>query len=87
MIPDLGSAAKPTRVANPLLTQKAPPEILEGYWHIFDQMADQPRSILEIRVSHSRPSGQSPHEGYSSAEYPNFPWDDYRVSRCFPILV
>jgi len=41
MIPDLRSAAKPTRVGNPLLTLIEPPEIPEGYWHIFDQMENQ----------------------------------------------
>ena len=42
VIPNLGSATKPTWIANPPLTQKTPPEIPKGYWHIFDQMENQP---------------------------------------------
>lgn len=38
VISDLGSVAKPTRIANPQLTKKETLEIPEGYWHIFDQM-------------------------------------------------
>jgi len=41
-IPDLGSAIKLPRVANSLLNPETPLEILEYYWHIFDQIADQP---------------------------------------------
>ena len=43
MLPDLGSVAKPTRVANHPLTQAATLEVSKYYWHIFDQMEDQPR--------------------------------------------
>lgn len=42
MILDLGSAAKPARVANPPLTQKSLPEVPDGYWRIFDQIANEP---------------------------------------------
>jgi len=42
VILDLGSAANPTWVANPPLNKKVPLEIPEGYWHIFNQMENQP---------------------------------------------
>ncbi len=42
MILDLGNVAKPTQITNPMLTKKAPPEILEGYWLVFNQMENQP---------------------------------------------
>ena len=54
MIPDLSSAAKPTEVENPLLTQIASLEILEGYWKIFNELANQEpqgqTSILEYPI-------------------------------------
>lgn len=50
----LGSDVKLAGVANPLLTQKASLKILEGYSHIFDQMANQTRqgqtSTLEYPI-------------------------------------
>jgi len=42
MILYLGSATKPAQVVDPPLTQKSPPEIHKGYWHIIDQMENQP---------------------------------------------
>lgn len=41
MIPNLGSAAKPTQVWNPPLTQIALPETPEVYQNIFNQMENQ----------------------------------------------
>lgn len=42
MIPNLSSVVKPPRIENTPLTQTTSLEVLEGYWHIFDQMVNQP---------------------------------------------